>query len=85
MNTDGTLHIFCEDVGFPELKGMVRKMKKSASNPRKNIALNTGKNAVFTAERDISAFAKESSQFVRNERNNFGMAKEKKEGRRESP
>ncbi|GFX09716.1 hypothetical protein TNCV_653151 [Trichonephila clavipes] len=46
---------------------MVRK-KKSASNPRKNIALNTEKNAVFTAER-YSVFAEEAIQFTVNGRN----------------
>ncbi|GFV11286.1 hypothetical protein TNCV_3723751 [Trichonephila clavipes] len=30
-----------EDVGLPELKGIIRKMKKSARNPRKDIALKT--------------------------------------------
>ncbi|GFU65259.1 hypothetical protein TNCV_2134641 [Trichonephila clavipes] len=46
---------------------MVRK-KKQASNPRKNIALNTEKNEVFTAER-YSVFAEEAIQFTVNGRN----------------
>ncbi|GFW64976.1 hypothetical protein TNCV_392421 [Trichonephila clavipes] len=47
--TDGTLHLLAEDVGLPEL--IYGTEKKRASNPRKNIALNTEKNAVFTTER----------------------------------
>ncbi|GFV29102.1 hypothetical protein TNCV_4601341 [Trichonephila clavipes] len=39
--SDYTVCPYTEDFGLPELKGMVRKKKKSASNPRKNIALTT--------------------------------------------
>ncbi|GFW66905.1 hypothetical protein TNCV_4687901 [Trichonephila clavipes] len=46
---------------------MIRK-KKSASNPRKNIAHYTKKNAVFTAER-YSVFAEKVIQFTENGRN----------------
>ncbi|GFV25372.1 HTH_Tnp_Tc3_2 domain-containing protein [Trichonephila clavipes] len=42
---------------------MVLGKKKSASNPRKNIALYTEKNVVFTAER-YSVFAEEAIQFT---------------------
>ncbi|GFW10701.1 hypothetical protein TNCV_4918201 [Trichonephila clavipes] len=37
--SDYTVCLYTEDVGLPELKGMARKIKKSASNPRKNIVL----------------------------------------------
>ncbi|GFW23902.1 hypothetical protein TNCV_945861 [Trichonephila clavipes] len=37
--SDCTVYPYTEDVGLPELKGMVRKKKKSGSNPRKNFAL----------------------------------------------
>ncbi|GFW03191.1 hypothetical protein TNCV_158101 [Trichonephila clavipes] len=56
--------------------------KKSASNPRKNIALNTEKNAVFTAER-YSIFAEEAIQFTVNGRNI--LMERKRGGKRESP
>ncbi|GFW85695.1 hypothetical protein TNCV_853451 [Trichonephila clavipes] len=63
---------------------MVRK-KKRANNPRKNIALNTESNAVFTAER-YSVFAEETIQFTVNGRNILMERKRKKKGRkRESP
>ncbi|GFX75091.1 hypothetical protein TNCV_3170201 [Trichonephila clavipes] len=56
---------------------MVRKKKKKrASDPRKNIALNTENNAVFTAER-YSVFAEEAIQFTVNGRNIL-MEREKK-------
>ncbi|GFT97598.1 hypothetical protein TNCV_1034361 [Trichonephila clavipes] len=42
------------------------RKKKSASNPRKNIALNTEKNAVFTAER-YSVVAEETNKFAMKE------------------
>ncbi|GFV97083.1 hypothetical protein TNCV_3526691 [Trichonephila clavipes] len=66
---------------------MVRKKKKKrASDLRKNIALNTENNAVFTAER-YSVFAEEAIQFTVNGRNILMERKEKKKkGRkRESP
>ncbi|GFW93810.1 hypothetical protein TNCV_4220911 [Trichonephila clavipes] len=68
------------DVALPELK-MVRG-KKRANNPRKNIALNIEKNAVFTAER-YSVFAKEAIQFTVNGRNI--LIEKKKKGKREFP
>ncbi|GFU97351.1 hypothetical protein TNCV_3889661 [Trichonephila clavipes] len=46
---------------------MVRR-KKSASNPRKNITLNTEKKAVFTTKQ-YSVFAEEAIQFTVNGRN----------------
>ncbi|GFV67984.1 hypothetical protein TNCV_1872661 [Trichonephila clavipes] len=58
--------------------------KKSASNPRKNFALNNEKNAVFTAER-YSVFAEEAIQFTVNGRNILMERKRKKRGKRESP
>ncbi|GFW24405.1 hypothetical protein TNCV_606511 [Trichonephila clavipes] len=64
---------------------MVRKKKKKrASDPRKNIALNTENNAVFTAER-YSVFAEEAIQFTVNGRNILMERKRKKGGKRESP
>ncbi|GFS63314.1 hypothetical protein TNCV_2308591 [Trichonephila clavipes] len=60
---------------------MVRKKKKSVSNPRKNIALNIKKNALFTAER-YSVFAEEAIQFSVNGRN---IVMERKKRKRESP
>ncbi|GFU87848.1 hypothetical protein TNCV_964041 [Trichonephila clavipes] len=62
---------------------MVRK-KKSASNPRKNIALNTEKNAVFTAER-YAIFAEEAIQFTLNGRNILMERKRKKRRKRQFP
>ncbi|GFS71485.1 transposable element Tcb2 transposase [Trichonephila clavipes] len=52
---------------LPELKGILLygTKKKRTSNPLKNIALNTAKNAVFTAER-YSVFAEEAIQFTVN-------------------
>ncbi|GFT07721.1 hypothetical protein TNCV_4046351 [Trichonephila clavipes] len=55
--------------------------EKSASNPRKNIALNTEKNAVFAAEQ-YSVFAEEAIQFIVNGRN---ILMEKKKEKREFP
>ncbi|GFV65526.1 hypothetical protein TNCV_711831 [Trichonephila clavipes] len=64
---------------------MVRKKNKRASDPRKNIALNTENNAVFTAER-YSVFAEEAIQFTVNGRNILMERKRKKKGgKRESP
>ncbi|GFW48636.1 hypothetical protein TNCV_4242171 [Trichonephila clavipes] len=54
---------------------MIRK-KTRANNPRKNIALNTEKNAVFTAE-GYSVFAEEAIQFTVNGRDIL-MEKKKK-------
>ncbi|GFW10843.1 hypothetical protein TNCV_4919621 [Trichonephila clavipes] len=45
---------------------MIRK-KNRTNNPRKNFALNTEKNAMFTAER-YSVFAEEAIQFTVNGR-----------------
>ncbi|GFV15894.1 hypothetical protein TNCV_988771 [Trichonephila clavipes] len=57
---------------------MVRKKKKKrASDPRKNIALNTDNNAVFTAER-YSVFAEEAIQYTVNGRNILMERKRKK-------
>ncbi|GFU69730.1 hypothetical protein TNCV_1221181 [Trichonephila clavipes] len=63
---------------------MVRK-KKRASNPRKNIALNTEKNAVFTAERYFYRCLRD--QQVCYERTNFRMVKKetKQKEKREFP
>ncbi|GFW50911.1 hypothetical protein TNCV_3591931 [Trichonephila clavipes] len=63
---------------------MVRKKKekKRASYPRKNIALNTENNAVFTAER-YSVFAEEAIQFTVNGRNI--LMERKKREKREFP
>ncbi|GFT06672.1 hypothetical protein TNCV_1852021 [Trichonephila clavipes] len=59
--------------------------KKSACNPRKNIAHNTEKNAVFTAER-YSVFAELAIQFTVNGRNILMERKRgKKREKRESP
>ncbi|GFT54022.1 hypothetical protein TNCV_153831 [Trichonephila clavipes] len=55
---------------------MIRK-KKRTNNPRKNIALNTEKNAVFTAER-YSVFAEEAIQFTVNGRDILMEEKKKK-------
>ncbi|GFV52133.1 hypothetical protein TNCV_5070541 [Trichonephila clavipes] len=65
---------------------MVRKKKekKRASDPRKNIALNTENNAVFTTER-YSVFAEEAIQFTVNGRNILMERKRKKREKRESP
>ncbi|GFY13136.1 hypothetical protein TNCV_363841 [Trichonephila clavipes] len=57
---------------------MTRK-KVRANNPRKNISLNTEKNAVFTAER-YSVFAEEAIQFTVNGRN---ILMERKRGKKE--
>ncbi|GFT37680.1 hypothetical protein TNCV_4934111 [Trichonephila clavipes] len=63
---------------------MIRK-KKRANNPRKNIALNTVTNAVFTTER-YSVFAEEAIQFIVNGRNILMREKrKKKEEKREFP
>ncbi|GFU10926.1 hypothetical protein TNCV_2934201 [Trichonephila clavipes] len=61
---------------------MIRK-KKRANNPRKNIALNIEKNAVFTAER-YSVFAEEAIQFTVNGRNIL-MERGKKKKRSVNP
>ncbi|GFW62829.1 hypothetical protein TNCV_4451781 [Trichonephila clavipes] len=53
-------------------------------DPRRNIALNNEKNAVFTAER-YSVFAEEAIQFTVNGRNILMERKRKKRGKRESP
>ncbi|GFT14851.1 hypothetical protein TNCV_3483091 [Trichonephila clavipes] len=57
--------------------------KKRASDPRKNIALNTENNAVFTTER-YSVFAEEAIQFTVNGRNIL-MERKKKREKREFP
>ncbi|GFS68367.1 hypothetical protein TNCV_3000511 [Trichonephila clavipes] len=66
---------------------MVRKKKKNAlvreRDPRKNIALNTEKNAVFTAER-FSVFAEEAIQFTVNGRNIL-MERKRKKGESVNP
>ncbi|GFV65272.1 hypothetical protein TNCV_4572721 [Trichonephila clavipes] len=62
---------------------MVRK-KKRASDPRKNIALNTENNAVFTAER-YYVFAEEAIQFTVNGRNILMERKIKKKGGKREP
>ncbi|GFX10518.1 hypothetical protein TNCV_2583401 [Trichonephila clavipes] len=62
---------------------MVRK-KKRASNPRKNITLNTEKNAVFTAER-FSVFAEEAIQLTVNGRNILMERKRKERGESVNP
>ncbi|GFV22758.1 hypothetical protein TNCV_4278411, partial [Trichonephila clavipes] len=72
-----------EDVRLPELKKWYGKRKKRASDPRKNIALNTENNTVFTAER-YSVFAEEAIQFTVNGRNILMEGKRKKWGKRES-
>ncbi|GFX45923.1 hypothetical protein TNCV_2255001 [Trichonephila clavipes] len=61
--------------------------KTRASDPRKNIALNTENNAVFTAER-YSVFAEETIQFIyiyREWKKHSNGEKKKKRGKRESP
>ncbi|GFW56532.1 hypothetical protein TNCV_1862421 [Trichonephila clavipes] len=65
---------------------MVRKKKRASErDPRKNVALNTEKNAVFIDER-YSVFAEEAIQFAVNGRNILMERKRKKKwGKRESP